>query len=80
MFNFFLGMMFMYVALPILETITSAICTAIEVYRAKCNVKITEYNKLIQQINSDKEAPVARSPIGFKYEEEEDESNEDEIL
>ncbi len=78
MFNFFLGMIFIYVALPILESITSAICTRIEQYRAKCNVKITEYNKQIQQINSSTNSPVARSPIGFKYvEEEEDEPNEE---
>jgi hypothetical protein len=56
----------------------SAICTVIEVFKAKCSVKITEYNSKISQINAAIDGPVAH-PIGFHYTpvEEEDEEYED---
>ena len=79
MTNFLLGILFAYILLPILESITNSICTAIEIIRAKCSLKITEYNSKIAQINMSEEAPVAH-PIGFHYtptEEEDEEEYED---
>jgi len=51
MLNFFLGMMFAYILLPILESLMAVICTGLEVIKAKYSVKITEYNSKISQIN-----------------------------
>ena len=51
MVEFLMGGIFLYILLPILESIMSAICTVIEVFKAKCSVKITEYNSKIAQIN-----------------------------
>ena len=52
----------------------AVICSGLEVIKAKCNVKITEYNSKISQINQGLEPPTAH-PIGFQYTpvEEEDE-------
>ena len=50
MLNFFLGMMFIYILLPILESLMAVICSYLEVIKAKHNVKITEYNSKISQI------------------------------
>ena len=77
MFEFLMGGLFLYILLPILESIMSAICTIIEVFKAKCNVKIT--NSKISQINSAIDGPVTH-PIGFQYtsvEEEDEEYYED---
>lgn len=79
MFEFLMGGLFLYILLPIVESIMSATCTAIEVFKAKCSVKITEYNSKIAQINSVIDGPVAH-PIGFQYtpvEEEDEEEYED---
>ena len=78
MFEFLMGGLFLYILLPILESIMSTICTVFEVLKAKCNVKITEYNSKISQINAAIDGPVAH-PIGFQYTpvEEEDEEYED---
>ena len=77
MLNFFLGMMFIYILLPILESFMSLICASLEVLRAKCSVKITRYNKEIETMN---EGPVENHLIGFQYtptEESEDIYEED---
>ena len=66
MVEFLMGGIFLYILLPILESIMSAICTVIEVFKAKCSVKITEYNSKIAQINLQDESPPAH-PIGFHY-------------
>lgn len=79
MFEFLMGGLFLYILLPILESIMSAICTIIEVFKAKCSVKITEYNNKISQINSAIDGPVTH-PIGFQctlIEEEDEEYYED---
>ena len=78
MLNFFLGMMFIYILLPILESLMSVICSGLEVIKAKYNVKITEYNSKISQINQELETPTAH-PIGFQYiaVEEDEEEYED---
>ena len=79
MLNFFLGMMFIYILLPILESLMAVICSYLEVIKAKHNVKITEYNSKISQINQRLEPPTAH-PIGFQYipvEEEDEEKYED---
>jgi hypothetical protein len=77
--NFILGGLFFYIALPILETILSAFCTRIEQYKAKCGVEIAKYNSQIAQINMGEE-PTSACPIGFQYneaEEDDEESYED---
>ena len=51
MLNFFLGMIFVYILLPILESLVAVICSGLEIIKAKYNVKITEYNSKISQIN-----------------------------
>ena len=78
MLNFFLGMMFAYILLPILESLMAVICTGLEVIKAKYSVKITEYNSKISQINQGLEPPTAY-PIGFQYipVEEDEEEYED---
>ena len=79
MFNFFLGMMFIYILLPILESLMTVICSGLEVIKAKCNIKITEYNSKISQIDQGLEPSKIR-PIGFQYtpvEEEDEEEYED---
>ena len=58
--------------LPILESFVGAICTRIEQYKAKCGVKIAEYNSQITQINMGEEVG-ATHPIGFQFTPEEGE-------
>ena len=73
MVNFLLGIAFICVILPILENITSTICAALEILKAKCSLKISKYTEEIQKLKS----PVA-NPIGFQYTPpEEDEYDED---
>ena len=54
----------------------SAICTRIEQYKAKCGLKIAEYNSKIAQINMDQEV-TATSQIGFQYTPTEEDDEED---
>ena len=57
----------------------SVICSGLEVIKAKYNVKITEYNSKISQINQGLEPPTTH-PIGFQYipvEEEDEKKYED---
>ena len=77
MFEFIMGGLFLYLLLPILESLMTAICAVIEVLKAKCGVKIAKYNSEISQINLEHEGPVA-NPIGFQYTPpEEDDEYED---
>ena len=78
MLNFFLGMMFIYILLPILESLMAVICSGLEVLKAKYSVKITEYNSKISQINQGLEQSKIH-PIGFQYTpvEEDEEEYED---
>ena len=78
MTNFVLGMLFIYILIPILESVVSLICSALEVLKAKCNLKITKYNNQITKISLETEGPVAH-PIGFQYTpiEEDEEYYED---
>lgn len=64
LFYFMLGGIFFYILLPILEDIVSVIGTKIEQYKAKCGVKIAEYNEQIAQIHKGK---TTQNPIGFKH-------------
>ena len=69
-------MVFVILVMPVLETLTSAICSFIEVCRAECNLQITKYNNLMQHASiPEKDA----HPIGFQINEAEDEV-QDEIL
>lgn len=77
MIEFLLGGIFFYLILPILESIMSVICSVLEIFKAKCNLKITEYNSKISEINyQQEEFPVAH-PIGFNYTPVEEEDEED---
>ena len=76
MTNFILGGLFLYILLPILESILGAICTRIEQYKAKCGVKIAEYNNKITQLNMGVEQESARQPIGFCTSIDEDDEEE----
>lgn len=79
MVEFLMGGIFLYILLPILESFMSAICTAIEVFKGKCNVKIAEYNHQINHVAEPQ--PVTHHPIGFQTTSiEEEDENEDEIL
>ena len=79
MVEFLMGGMFFYILLPILESLMSGICTIIEVFKAKWNVKIAKYNHQISNIAED--STVTRHPIGFQATSiEEEDENENEIL
>ena len=54
----------------------SAICTRIEQYKAKCGLKIAEYNSKIAQINMDQEVTTT-SQIGFQYTPTEEDDEEE---
>ena len=73
MLNFFFGVAFAYFLLPILESLTSTICTGIEVLKAKYSVKITEYNSQMARASSELDVTSVARSIGFQYVEEEDE-------
>ena len=78
MLNFFLGMMFIYILLPILENFVNVICAYFEVLKAKCSLKISEYNNKISKNELDFRASTTR-PMGFQYiETEEDEEDYEE--
>ena len=80
MVEFLLGGIFLYICLPILESFMSAVCTVIEVFKAKCSVQIAKYNDQISQINLGNNDSSVAHPIGFQYipvEEEDDEMYED---
>ena len=78
MINFLLGMIFITVALPILECITSAACTRIEEYKAKHGVQIAKYNREMAQCDENKKSS---HPIGFTIStEEEEDENDDDVL
>lgn len=61
LFYFIIGILFIDIALPLLEGIIGCICTRMEQYKAKCAVKINEYNMEIETANM----PVEAHPIGF---------------
>lgn len=77
MVEFLLGGVSLYLILPILESIMSVICSALEILKAKCNLKITEYNSKISQINYQKEDISVANPIGFHYPPVEEEDEEE---
>ena len=76
MWYFLLGIVFAYMGLPILETLTSAICLRLEEYKAKHSVQINRYNLTIEEENST--VTSLSNPIGFVYNtEEENEVSDD---
>lgn len=77
MVEFLLGGVSLYLILPILESIMSVICSALEILKAKCNLKITKYNNKISQINYQKEDISVTNPIGFHYTPVEEEDEEE---
>lgn len=73
-YYFILGILFIDILLPIMEGITGCICTRMEQYKAKCAVKINEYNAQIEEGSM----PIADSyPIGFQYIPAEEEFEEE---
>lgn len=71
---FILGIVFIDIILPLIEGITSLICTKFEVYKAKMAVDINKYNMEIE--NESLSTQDSISPIGFMYEPEEVEEEE----
>lgn len=72
MYNFIIGGMFFYFLLPILESLMGLICAFIDQFRAKCSVKIAEYQSLREKVALGEE-PVRSNPIGFHIPSEEEE-------
>ena len=71
---FVLGMIFLLVVEPILDTITSTIQTAFEAIKAKINVYILHINVEISNLNAENqgyEEPQETQAIGFALPEEE---------
>ena len=80
---FVLGMIFLLVAEPILDTIVGTIQTAFEAIKAKINVYISYKNVEISKLNTEiqgLEEPQETQAIGFALPEEEyyDDEEEDE--
>lgn len=77
MINFLLGAMFVYLAIPLLDDFLHLIQGGVEVWTAKCNLKISEYNHKIAELS--KEKPSITRRIGFQStpEEEDEEHYED---
>lgn len=61
MINFIAGILFIYVCIPILESLTETIQMLFEQCKAKSSVKIAKYNAQINEINKGKN----KQPIGF---------------
>ena len=71
---FVLGMIFLLVTEPILDTITSTIQTAFEAIKAKISVYISHKNVEISKLNAEiqgYEEPQETQAIGFALPEEE---------
>lgn len=73
---FLLGIIFTFVILPILESLTSAICLRIDEYKAKRSVQINRYNIIIEQENNNMGTSTAH-PIGFVNNEETEVEDDD---
>jgi hypothetical protein len=75
--NFLLGAMFVYLLLPLLDDFLHVIHGMIEVYTAKCNLKISEYTHQISELGAKNTSTTHK--IGFRDEEpeKEDENYED---
>ena len=77
MINYFLiGILFAYMFLPIIESITGVICTYLEALKAKGGLIITKTNNQISKINSEAEQ-VDTCQIGFQYTTSEEDDEED---
>lgn len=61
LFYFIFGILFVDLILPLLESIFSVIATKLEVYKAKYNVQINDYNLIIDKGDI---SPIV-NPIGF---------------
>lgn len=60
--HFILGIVFVDIILPLMEGITSLICTKFEVYKAKMAVDINKYNV---EIENGSNSTQTSNPIGF---------------
>lgn len=65
-FYFMLGILFISCLLPVLESLTSCLCTRLEEYKAKRAVYINKYNNNIIEAN---ESTDICNPIGFQITE-----------
>lgn len=73
---FLLGIIFAFIILPILESLTSAICLRIDEYKAKHSVQINRYNITIEQENNNITTSKTY-PIGFINNEETEVEDDD---
>ena len=71
---FILGMLMVQALFPIIDGLTAVILAGLEALKGYFGMKVAEYNTRIRQI-ADKEIPPMR-PIGFSYEDQEDNENE----
>lgn len=67
MFYFILGMFFVLVVIPTIDSLMSLMVSAIEILRTKCAVKIAEYSKKISDCDN---PPITTHPIGFSIQSE----------
>lgn len=72
MLYFILGVLFVLLIYPVIESLSSLILTAIEVAKGYLNTKIMKYNTQLKQMSSEEDNTI--NPIGFfSQEEDEDE-------
>lgn len=72
MLYFILGVLFVLLIYPVIESLSSLILTTIEVAKGYLNTKIMKYNTQLKQMSSEEDNTI--NPIGFfSQEEDEDE-------
>ena len=71
---FILGMITVQAFFPLIDGFTGVILAGLEALKGFFGMKVAEYNIRIRQL-ADKEVPPMR-PIGFSYEDQEDNENE----
>lgn len=77
MIKFISGIMFAYLALPILDSCGSLITTWIESLKGNSTLKIAKYNKSVNELEDIK---TTKSVIGFAIPDIQDEDDETECI
>ena len=75
LFYFILGIFFVDLILPLLESLFGVLCIKLEVLKAKCSVEINKYNLMIE-----KDTSPSTNPIGFMYNLDTEGEPEEEII
>lgn len=75
LFYFILGIFFVDLILPLLESLFGVLCIKLEVLKAKCSVEINKYNLMIE-----KDTAPSTNPIGFMYNLDAENGTEEEII